>query len=235
MNETSITKAKELMENGWRARENLELDKAQKLLNEAKTIFEKEEDWFNVTECLNHLAYTFKLMSKHALEEGMKLVESSEKMQVQYRTKRTSILRAKMSLLDSMGNFETSLTIACELLNDYTKPANQADVLSHIAMFQLRTGDIEGAMITINNAVKLIEEGWNDEKDPVRSIWKTKILMTKGLISYNIGDIETAKKLGDSALELAQALSLKTRISDARNFLALIDSNEIRWRRRRRY
>jgi len=46
------------MEQGWRAREALDFDTAERLLNDAKALFEKSDDWFNVTECLNHLAYT---------------------------------------------------------------------------------------------------------------------------------------------------------------------------------
>ncbi len=206
--------AKKIMEDGWKARENLEFDKAEELLSKALKIFETNEDWFNVTECLNHLAYTEKLRSVHHNLKGMDYAKKAEAVSIEHNTKKLLVLRALMSLANSAGLFEQALKWVNESLALQTKPLPQADLLSHKATFQLRTGKLLDAELTINEAEKLMESHIDEEQEPHRSIWKSKILATKGLILYNNNKTDEAKKYLKEALKIAKAQNLKTRISE---------------------
>jgi len=222
------TEAKELMEQGWHARENLEFAKAEKLLTKAKALFEQAEDWFNVTECLNHLAYTQKLKAAQTTNAGLKFVEDALAIAKTKNTKDILIKRALVSLLDTVGEFEQALNDAQQLLENTTKPANKADILTHIAYFELRTGKLEKAHKTITAALTLIIEGWHTEKDPIRSVWKTRILLTQGLILYNKNKLTEAHASATEALQIAKAQDLKTRITQANDLIKLINSTATR-------
>ena len=49
----------------------------------------------------------------------------------------------------------------------------------------------DGALV---EAEKLMEDNWESEKEPHRSIWKSSLLGTKALMLYNNGDIDKAKE-----------------------------------------
>ena len=210
------------MEQGWKAREDFNFSLAEKLLTDAKAIFEKPDDWYNVTECLNHLAYTDKLKSKQMLEHGVSLANKSIEIAKTKQTKNGSAIRASISLLSAQGNYEEALKLARELFSALEKPANKADVLQHISTFQLRTGKVNDAKKSIDEAEKLLLEGWETEKEPSRSIWKVGLLLTRGLIFYNMGDVETAKEEGKEALNISTKEGLRTRVSQTKAFLKLI-------------
>ncbi len=218
--------AKNLMEEGWKARENLEFDKAEKLLNEALELFENNEDWFNVTETLNHLVYTQKLRAVHHIKNGLELAEKSESIATQHDTKKSLILRAQLSMASAAGLFEHALKLSYECLNETSKPLAKADMLSHIATFKLRTGNILEAENTINEAeaMFMVTENWEQEREPHRSTWKSRMVATKGLILYNKGSIEDAKKHFLDALEIAQQNDLKTRVIEIQELLKLVNN-----------
>jgi tetratricopeptide (TPR) repeat protein len=221
--EKTIDDAKNLMELGWKAREKLEFEKAEELLTEAKNIFTMKSDWYNVTECLNHLAYTHKLKSAQELGKGMLLIEEATSISKEQTTKEQAILRAKMSLLSAKGNYENALKTAEKLATLTTKPINKADVLQHIATFQLRTGRISEALKSVQEAELLLEQGWEAESEPHRSIWKVSVLLVKGLILYNLGNITEATQIGNVALQIAKAKDLKTRINQVNEFLEMLN------------
>ena len=214
---------KQIMEQGWKAREALDFETADKLLNQAKNIFEKNEDWFNVTECLNHLAYTQKLRAVVELDKGFKLISEATEIAKSKNTKEFLILRASMSLLDAKGNYEKAKIIAEQLLEKAEKPNVKADFLSHLATFNLRTGNINKAKELIAQADKFMQDSEDIEKDPVKSIWKCKILLTKALVEYNNQSFDQARKLAKEALVLAKEKGLKTRFNQAEELLELLN------------
>lgn len=65
---------------------------------------------------------------------------------------------------------------------------NKADVLSHVSIFQLRTGNSQEALDSINKALDLFDQNWDQEKDPHRKIWKAAAIANKDLILYNKRD-----------------------------------------------
>jgi len=209
-----LEEAKKKMEEGWKARENLEFDKAEKLLLEAKEIFEKNEDWFNVTETLNHLSYNEKLKAVHSNLRGMKFAKNAEELAGKYTVKKGSILRALISLSSSAGLYEQALKYAKDALDQTVKPMSKADLLSHAAVFYLRTGNINSALDSINEAEELMKNHFEEEGEPQRSIWKSKVLATKGLILYNLNDLENAKQYMTEAYKLALKQNLKTRMAE---------------------
>lgn len=210
-----IQEAKELMENGWRARENLEFNKAKELLLQAKGVFENEEDWFNVTECLNHLAYNEKLQAMHHNLDGIKYAEEAEEIANKHNTERKLILRTLMSLASSAGLFERALHWSKEAIPMFTKDADKADIFGHAATFNLRTGDIKKALENIEIAEDLMGKGFDTQNEPHRSIWKSKLLLTKALISFNNDDIPSAKRFFEEGYKIAKDQNLKTRIAEA--------------------
>lgn len=214
---------KQLMEQGWKAREALDFKTAEKLLNQAKVLFEKESDWFNVTECLNHLAYTQKLRASDELNSGFKLIDVAKEISCGNGTKDFLILRAEMSLLEAGGNFEKAKIVAKYLLDNTEKPNVKADLLSHLATFSLRTGDVKDAEELIEQADVFMRTSDGTEKDSVKSIWKCRILLTKALIAYNNQNLEKARELVEEALTLAEANALSTRTTQAKELLELLD------------
>lgn len=218
-----IQKAKELMERGWKTREDLDFENAEKLLNEAKDIFEEEEDWFNVTECLNHLAYGEKIRVVHSASKGLELAEEALKTVEEHGTEKVLVLRALLSLSAAAANYERALRYAEEVLDLFDESAAKADILASYASFQLRTGNIEGAKKTINEALSMLGKYWEVEREPHRSIWKVGALKIKAEILYNSGDIEESKKVVEEALEIAKDKDLKTRIVQTETFLSLFE------------
>jgi len=130
-------------------------------------------------------------------------------------------LRTLMSLASSAGLFEQGLKWGNESLQHVTNPAMKADILSHIATLQLRTGMLSNAESTIDEAEKLIGDAEDHVDEPHRSIWKTKILSTKALILYNKGSLNEAKGYVEKALEIAEKQNLKTRIKTIKSIKEL--------------
>lgn len=213
--------AKELMEQGWQAREAHDFDKAEKLLEQAYSIFIEQNDYFNATECLNHLGETQKIKAIVILEKAKKYVEDSFDLAKEKGSKIDLVLRAFMSVYATSGDYEAGLPYLQDLLSRTGNPANRADYLSHLATYQMRMGDVTSAKISIDEAEGLIEEGWDSEREPHRSIWKTRILMTKSLVLYNMGDFENARNYAEKAVDIAREKDLKTRITQAENLLKI--------------
>ncbi len=211
-----------MMEKGWKAREDLHFEEAEKILHEVRDLFEKDKDWFHVTEALNHLAYNEKLKAVHQNLRGLELAEESMQVAKKHKIEKMLILRALMSLANSSGNYERALKYGLEALPLFKKPADKADILSHIATFQLRTGRVRDAFRTIKKAEGIFKKAKKKTKDPHRSIWESKILLTKALIMYNRNQLKRAKKLGEKALKLAKNKDLKTRKEEVRTFLKLL-------------
>lgn len=222
MNETEISNAKDLMEKGWQARENHEFEKAEELLTQAKSIFEREEDWFNVTECLNHLALSYKLQSIKLADKSVQTALASLETAKTNNTKTNLIYRNLMSAYDSAGNFEMALIYCEKCLEDTSKPIIKGDLLSHKATYEMRIGKLNDAQTTIETALKLIEDGWQDEVEPHRSIWKCRSLLAKAIILFNANQIDKAKSAANEALQIAKSNNLKTRIEQAQNIVDLI-------------
>jgi tetratricopeptide (TPR) repeat protein len=168
-----------------------------------------------VTECLNHLAILEKLKAVHHNLYGMHYAEEANVLATEHNTERKLVLRALMSLANSAGLFEKALKWGREALPLFTKDADKADILAHIATFELRTGDIETAVKTIEEAKTLMEKGYETQGEPHRSIWKSKILLTKAIILFNSGDNRTAKECFEEGYEIAKKQNLKTRIAKA--------------------
>jgi len=82
-----------------------------------------------------------------------------------------------MSLHDAAGQYEDALKIAFKLYAKTEKPANKSDILAHMANFSLRAGHINDAQKYISEAEKFMEQGWDDEKDPVRSIGNARFCL----------------------------------------------------------
>lgn len=216
-----IENAKKLMEEGWKAREALDFKTAEKLLTQAKETFKTEKDWFNLTEALNHLAYTEKLRGIASINKGSELAQESLAIADQHKVKISSPLRANLSLANAIGNFELEVKYCREAVALMEAPMAKADLMAHLALCLLRTGKAMEAEQTINEAEKLLTQNWETEREPHRSIWKIKILKTKGLILYNKGELAASKKLGEQAKEIAVEKDLKARVVEADSFLAL--------------
>jgi tetratricopeptide (TPR) repeat protein len=223
MNNKKIEEALDLMEQGWNKREDLEFEKAEELLNKAYKIFHSEGDWFNSTEALNHMAYNDKLKAVKLLNKGLETAYSALSVSKEKSVKDELIYRAIISILSSLSRYEEALVYAKKILDRYESPASKADILSFIAMCELRTGNIEKAENTINESLMLLDEGWNDEREPHRSIWKCKILLTYGYILFNKDQKEKAMECGRQAHDLANSYALKTRAEEAHAFLKLFE------------
>ena len=221
VNAELIEHAKKLMEEGWKAREALDFDTAEKLLTRAKETFTAEEDWFNLTEALNHLAYTKKLRGATYINEGFEIAQESINLARKYKVNLPSPLRAALSLANAIGNFELEIKYCQEAVALMKASMFKADLMSHLALCLLRTGKVDEAEKIVVEAEELFKKNWEEEREPHRSIWKCKMLRTKGLILYNKGNLAAAKKLGEEAKQLAVEKDLKVRIVEAENFLAL--------------
>lgn len=219
MNQEKIKKAKELMEDGWKAREDLDFDQAEQLLSEARTIFEEEGDWFNVTECLNHLAYMHRLIALRASLKGVEMAEASRKIAIDKKTKEVNTTRALMSTTGLAGEYERACKYAEGYLKIQESPAPRGDVEASLARFLLRTGKLDEAYKMIEKALSDLAEGWDEESFPHKAIWKSGALLTKALILYNMEDSGQARQLAREALEIAKEHKLKTRKLEAERFL----------------
>ena len=221
--ENRSEKAKSLMEKGWKAREAHDFERSEKLLISAKKEFEELGDWFNVTECLNHLAYLHKSLALKEGQEGLELARESLRVAKEKGTKTASVFRALLSLLDSAGNFEEAKLYVKELMEKVKNVAVRGDAKSHLAKFTLRSGDKVNAKVLIEEAIKDINEGWELERMPHKAIWLTGALMTKALINFNSGNLKEAKKDLEKAEEFAKQSESKSRIyqvSELKRFLS---------------
>ena len=217
--------AKELMERGWKAREAHDFVEAEKLLLQAKELFEQQGDWFNVTECLNHLAYSHKIQATLHADKGRQLAEDSLELAGSKGTKTVHAYRALMSLLVSQANFEEEYIYAQKCLELYNKPMNRGDVISHLALCALRRGDSQKALSLSAESLDLLNTHWEEEEEPHRSIWKISALLTRGLVLYNRGLLKESRALGKEALTMAREINNPTRILQAKNFLRLFQSS----------
>lgn len=208
----NIEDAKELMEEGWKARENLEFEVAREKLNASLKIFEKERDFKLVTEALNHLAYTEKLDSAQHASLALETALKSEKIAIEHQIDLSLIYRAIISTAESLGNFELALKYTNKMLPLLNKPILKGDLLSHMATFEMRTGNLSKATETIEEALKLLEEGWDSEREPHRTIWKLRALSAKALIISNQGDKSEALEILSNAKRIAQENDLKPRL-----------------------
>lgn len=214
---------KELMEEGWKLREILEFNKAEESLVQAKNGFENQEDWFNVTECLNHLSYNEKLKSKHAGFSAIRFAEESYQIAKKNNTKMVFCLRALLSASMGLGNYERSKIFAEELVSMTEKSASKGDFMRHLAECQLRTGDLISAEKTIEKSLELIDKGWEEEMDPQKSIWKTAALILKAIILYNKGNLEESKRTLQDAKDIAEKMNLKTRLAEISEAMKLFN------------
>ena len=221
MNQEEIKQAKDLMEQGWKAREALDFEKADELLNKAMQLFEKNADWFNVTECLNHLAYNEKVKAVHTLDSGIKLAEKSLKTAEENGTKKVLLLRALASLSEAVGNFEVAIKYAKEFVELMQKPEDKADMNAHIAFYLLRTGKPEEALELMNDSILILEKNESEVQEPHISIWLTNAMIKKGCILYDLGKLDEAKKIGEEALKIVKEKDLKTRDVKTEEFLKL--------------
>ncbi|KKS17454.1 MAG: hypothetical protein UU77_C0002G0014 [candidate division WWE3 bacterium GW2011_GWC1_41_7] len=225
MDKGSIEHAKELMENGWKHREELKFGEAETLLEQAKTIFMENEDWFNYTETLNHLAYLHKLKASQELQIAEKFATESYNTAREKGSKEIHALRAVISILESRGMFENAIPYTKKYIELQGGPGSKGDIESHLANFLLRTGKSEEALETVNKAIANIEAGWESEREPHRSVWKSKALTVKALILFNSGQKEEALKLVDEAWELAKEQKLITRLSQIKSVREMIVSS----------
>ncbi|KKT69759.1 MAG: hypothetical protein UW65_C0013G0009 [candidate division WWE3 bacterium GW2011_GWB1_44_4] len=72
-------------------------------------------------------------------------------------------------------------------------------------------------------AIELMEQGWEKEREPHRSIWKVSILLTKGLIYYNLHNSTKARKCGKEALAIATTNKLQLRVTQAKAFIKVLN------------
>jgi tetratricopeptide (TPR) repeat protein len=214
---TTIETAKKLMADGWKAREKLDFELAEKFLTEAKTLFEHENDWYNVTECLNHLAYNEKLKAEQQVSKALAYNKEADSVSNAHNTKKAAVLRAQMSVETSAGLYEAGLAHAQEALKLTDTAQPRADILAHLALFQLRTAHLADAEKAILEAEKLFQEAPEQVQEPHKSIWWTKLLATKALIYFNKGNANEAKAIVETALEIANKNDLKARITELGN------------------
>jgi hypothetical protein len=138
-----------MMEEGWKAREALHFEEAEKLLNDAKAVFETENDWFHVTECLNHLVYLNKMKSVSASHQALETARLSLRTAEEHGTKTTMALRALMSACTETGNFEEGLGYARkykEVLG-MDNIAAYGDAEQHLAYFSIKDRESPGSSL----------------------------------------------------------------------------------------
>lgn len=219
---TQQTDPKTLMEEGWKARENYEFEKSEKLLVEAKKLFEKLGDWKNVTECLNHLAYLRKTQAFRFNQEAIKYATKSLETANEKSLDAVLCHRANSSILKYAGSYEQAEAHTRTVIDNMSKnPAARADTRTDLAVILMRRGKIDEAKREIDLAEKELEEGWEKERMPHKMVWKTKLLMTSSLINYNLGNITDAKLQVAEAYALAEEHHLKMRLEEAKELLKL--------------
>lgn len=195
--------AKVLMEEGWQSRENHDFETAEEKLQTARTVFHDSGAYWEETEALNHLAYNEKLQAMQHAQKALDLAMESVEIAEEKGTEAGSAYRAVVSTAESLGLFETALTYANKMLEATTKAAIKGDLLSHIATLEMRTGKLDQAKDTIEQAIALIQDGWESEREPHRTIWHLRALIANALITYNRGN-------RDGALEILE--NAKTRV-----------------------
>jgi len=210
-----------LMEEGWKARERLDFAKSEFLLNEAKSLFEELEDWHNVTECLNHLAYLYKVKAFNDIKKASDCVSNSLRLCAQKKKDNTLSLRAASSIYKYAGEFEKAEKYLSEFIESQKNPAARGDMRGDLAYNYMRRGNLPKAKEEIELAIKELNEGWEKERMPHKMIWKTKLLMFKSLIFYNDGKIKDAKILAEQALALSKEHNLKMRTQEAQNLVTI--------------
>jgi tetratricopeptide (TPR) repeat protein len=223
MNEININEAKKMMEEGWKAREALEFDTAERLLNSAKSLFENESDWYNVTECLNHLSYSEKLKAIHALKSGLDFARESLKIAQSNGTKEVGVHRALFTLLMTIGNYEKALGYIEKYSSLQKRPEDLADAQTHKALCQLRMGNAPEALNTIDTALITLNKNESNVADPHISLWLVAGMLKKVIILYDLHREEESKKLALQALEIAKSKDLKTRIVEIEEFISIFD------------
>lgn len=219
-----IEEAKKTMEKGWKAREDHKFEEAEKLLKDAKKIFEKEGDWFNVTECLNHLAYNEKLQAIEKLNKGIDYVHEATEVASKHETKDVFIDRAFTSLYETAGIYEKAIEHARKTLNAYGEGCDKADMLSHISSFELRLGNLQKARETNDKAIEMFENHKSGATEPHRYIWETRLLGNTALIEFHLGNRDKAVEIAKNALEIAEKHNLKTRKSQLELLLEIVNS-----------
>lgn len=217
--------ALELMEKGWRARENYKFDKAEELLTRAWDLFKKEDDWSNVVECLNHLAYLRKVQSFRLSQEATKFAKKALEKAKEKKVQTTLAERANSSVLKYAGEFEKAEKHTRTFIeNTPNDAAARADMRGDLAYILMRRGRLAQAQSEIELALAELEKGWEKARMPHRMIWKTKLLMYQSLIKYNSGEVEEAKQLAGEALKLSQENQLQMRQEEATTLLELFDT-----------
>ncbi len=197
----NLEEAKVLLEEGWKARENLDLPTARVKLQESQRVFEEAGEFRLVTESLNHQAYTEKLDATQHAALALELAMESEQVALENGTELVLIYRAVMSCAETAGLYEIGLQYANKMLPLLEKPVLQGDLYSHIATFEMRTGNLEQAKQTIEKGLALLQEGWETEREPHRTIWLLRAHMAKALITYNSGNRDEAVSILQKAKE----------------------------------
>ncbi|MCX6784210.1 MAG: hypothetical protein NT141_04090 [candidate division WWE3 bacterium] len=211
-----------LMEDGWKARENYEFKQSEKLLTVAKSLFEKQKDWQNVTECLNHLAYLRQMQAFDLLVQGRKFAAESLTVARKESVDQALPNRANQTILRWLGEFEQADEFAKVLVNSInTNSAARAEARGSLALILMRTGKINEAKNEIELAFRELDEGWEKERMPHKMIWKTKLLIIASLIDYNLGNKKDAKIRAAKALALSKEHNLKMRLAEAEELLKL--------------
>ena len=213
---------KQLMEEGWKSRENLNFEQAEKKLTKAKKLFEEQEDFYNASECLNHLSILKKMRGMELLREAVRLGLESLKLNEEKGNKTILSKRAVASSLKTLGEFEKAEKyIKAVVENMKENSTARSEMRTDLAFNLMRRGKINEAKEQIELAQKELEEGWENERFPHKVIWKTKLLNYRSLIEYNLGNIDIAKELAEEMHKLAKENDLKTRLEEAKSLLEL--------------
>lgn len=213
----------ELMEQGWKAREDYRFAKSEELLTKAYDLFLSQQDYSNASECLNHLAYLYKTISFDNSIKAKNYANKALELCQKYDIKDTLAFRANASVLKYAGNFEKAEKYISKFLEKEESLASRADVLGDLAFITMRCGNTHKAKEIIDQAIKELEQGWENERMPHKMIWKTKLLMYKSLILYNSDEVKEAKILAQEAQKLAQGNNLKMRLAEAQELLELFE------------
>lgn len=108
---------------------------------------------------------------------------------------------------------------------DQTNISAKGDMQSHLASCLLRTGKISHAADTIEESLKNIDAGWDTERDPHRSIWKSKALAVRSLINFNMGNLDEAKELANKSLQIAKSVDATSRIRQVEELIKFLNEN----------
>ena len=211
---TNLTEALQYIEDGWKARENLDFEGADAKLKAALAFFEEAEEYGHMVEALNHLAYSMNMQGKIDIRKGADYANRALEVATENNIKPVLALRANMTLASSLGDFERASFFACQLAQRQPDSLDKADTISHQALFEMRTGNIKMAEKFMEVSLKMFDDMWKTKKDedgPHKFIWKTRALGTHALITYNQGDTDKALQILYEALSMAKERNLKTR------------------------